>query len=59
MSRKANKVKKVSAQESARRAGSKVAVAAFLRSGAGAHGNRSRRTERRAYRQTLRRRDWD
>jgi len=59
MSRKAKKITPVSAQEAARRSGSKVAVASFMRSGSGSHGNRSRRTERRADRQALRRGSWD
>jgi len=59
MSGKAKKITAVSAQEAARRTGSKVAVASFMRTGSGAHGSKSRRTERRTDRQALRRGSWD
>jgi hypothetical protein len=50
------------ALELSRSGGSAVAVAAFLRSGAGKHGTQGRaahRQDRRVARQTLRRGDWD
>lgn len=62
MSKRHSNKQPASSVDLARRTPSKVAVAAFQRSGAGSHGRHgdaARRAERRQYGQKLRRGDWD